>query len=70
MTVACRLCGEPFTYWEEGTKGWIPRQPVDIRCPHCGGAHGSLQTIGYVYSRKLTPDQRAAWDAEQDDDAD
>ncbi len=63
MIVACRHCGEPFEYWEEGTKGWLPKQGVEIICPHCGDAHDHLKTIGYVHSRKLTDEQRAQWNA-------
>lgn len=62
MIAECRHCGEPFDYWEEGTKGWTPRQGEDICCPHCGQVHGQLKTIGYVRSRVLTADQRAAYE--------
>ena len=62
MITECKHCGEPFDYWEEGTKGWVPRQGEDIRCPHCGAVHGQHVTIGYVRSRALTAEQRAAYE--------
>jgi hypothetical protein len=60
MIVECGRCHEPFDYWEEGTKGWIPKVPEAIVCPNCGAVHGHLKTIGYVRSRKLTDEQRQA----------
>ncbi len=63
MIVACQHCGEPFEYWEEGTKGWMPRQGVEITCPNCGRVHGLHKTIGYVRSRPLTQQQRSQWEA-------
>ncbi len=62
MIAECQHCGEPFDYWEEGTKGWTPRQAEDIRCPHCGGVHGRHATIGYIRSRVLTAAQREAYE--------
>jgi len=62
MIVACRHCGQPFEYWEEGTKGWMPREGVEIRCPHCGAVHGLYKTIGYVRSRPLTEQERSRWE--------
>ena len=56
MIAECRQCGEPFEYWDEGTKGWVSREPEDISCPHCGALYGHHVTQGYVHSRKLTAD--------------
>jgi len=58
----CKHCGQPFDYWEEGTKGWVSRQAEDIVCPHCGVVHGHHVTVGYVRSRPLTPEQRDAFE--------
>ena len=58
MIAECTRCGEAFEYWEEGTKGWVSRQPEEIVCPYCGELYGHHATIGYVTSRKLTAEQR------------
>lgn len=61
MIAECRHCGEPFEHWTESTKGWGPREPVDIVCPHCGVANGQTVTIGYVHARPLRADERDAY---------
>ena len=63
MIIACAACAEPFDYWDEGTKGWLPRQPEDIICPHCGAVAGAVRTLGYVRSRKLSDAEKAAYQA-------
>lgn len=62
MIAQCQHCGEPFEYWEEGTKGWLPRVGEEISCPDCGHVYGRHMTIGYVRSRKLTAEQRQAYE--------
>lgn len=62
MIAACKHCGQPFDYWDEGTKGWVSRQAEDIGCPHCGEVHGQHVTLGYVRSRKLTAEEREAYE--------
>ena len=62
MIVECKHCGEPFDYWDEGTKGWVSRVPEEIVCPHCGGLFGHHVTIGYVQSRKLTAPEREKYE--------
>ena len=62
MITDCRHCGEPFEFWAEGTKGWGPRAPVEIICPHCGQVHGHEVTLGYVRSERLTPERHDAYE--------
>ena len=62
MIMECRHCREPFDHWVEGTKGWGPREPVDIVCPSCGGNNGQALTVGYVRSQPLSAEQRDSYE--------
>lgn len=61
MISTCPACAEPFDYWDEGTKGWLPRQPEDIICPNCGAVCGAVRTLGYVRSRTLSEAEKAEY---------
>jgi endogenous inhibitor of DNA gyrase (YacG/DUF329 family) len=61
----CQKCGEPFeaTIYDPGGPF---RDPETLDCPYCGHEVERRVMAGTMHSRKLTDEERAAYDAKME----